>query len=212
MDVQRTGFDGLLVLDKAAWMTSRDVVNRALGWFPRGTRIGHTGTLDPLATGVLVLCIGIATRLTEYVQQMPKVYSASIKFGAASDTDDAEGTITPLPGGQSADSRRGGAGRLRALFVGRDRAGASRLLGRQGHGPARLRSGAPGQRSFLVAARRHDRRHRHRELFVPRPGDRSPLWQGDLHPFAGARSWRAPPAVAATSRPCARLQRSAASA
>jgi len=90
-------FDGLLVLDKPAGMTSRDAVNRALGWFPRGTRIGHTGTLDPLATGVLVLCIGAATRLAEYVQQMPKLYRAGIKLGATSDTDDATGIITRTP-------------------------------------------------------------------------------------------------------------------
>lgn len=89
--------DGLLVLDKPARLTSRDAVNRALGWFPRGARIGHTGTLDPLATGVLVLCVGTATRLAEYVQQMPKLYRATVKLGAASDTDDAEGSITPSP-------------------------------------------------------------------------------------------------------------------
>jgi tRNA pseudouridine55 synthase len=96
-DVQRPGFDGLLVLDKPVGLTSRDAVNRALGWFPRGTRIGHTGTLDPLATGVLVLCIGAATRLTEYIQQMSKLYRAGIKLDATSDTDDAQGTITPTP-------------------------------------------------------------------------------------------------------------------
>lgn len=87
---------GLLVLDKPAGITSRDAVNRAQRWLPRGTRIGHTGTLDPLATGVLVLCIGNATRLTEYVQRMPKTYRAGIVLGARSDTDDADGTITPV--------------------------------------------------------------------------------------------------------------------
>ena len=99
--MQRPDFDGLLVLDKPAGMTSRDAVNRALGWFPRGTRVGHTGTLDPLATGVLVLCVGVATRLTEYVQQMDKTYQAGLRLGARSDTDDADGTITrtnaPMP-------------------------------------------------------------------------------------------------------------------
>lgn len=90
------GFDGLLVLDKPVRLTSRDAVNRALGWFPRRTRIGHTGTLDPLATGVLVLCIGQATRLCEYVQDMPKVYAASVKLGAVSPTDDADGIVTPM--------------------------------------------------------------------------------------------------------------------
>src|SRR5450631_2017841 len=91
-----SGFDGLLVIDKPTGMTSRDVVNRAQRWFPPRTRIGHTGTLDPLATGVLVLAIGSATRLTEYVQRMGKFYSASITLGAVSDTDDADGQIAPI--------------------------------------------------------------------------------------------------------------------
>ncbi|MCI0465023.1 MAG: tRNA pseudouridine(55) synthase TruB [Gemmataceae bacterium] len=87
---------GLLVLDKPGGMTSREAVDRTLRWFPRGTRIGHTGTLDPLATGVLVLCIGTATRFTEYVQRMAKTYRAGILLGARSDTDDSDGTITPV--------------------------------------------------------------------------------------------------------------------
>lgn len=90
-------FHGLLVLDKPAGMTSREAVDRALGWFPSGTRIGHTGTLDPLATGVLVLTVGIATRLAEYVQRMEKTYRTTIRLGATSASDDAEGTITPTP-------------------------------------------------------------------------------------------------------------------
>src|SRR5438128_11330048 len=92
-----TSFDGLLVVDKPGGITSRDAVNRAQRWFPRGTKLGHTGTLDPLATGVLVLCAGSATRLTEYVQQMAKTYRTSIRLGAGSDSDDADGTITPRP-------------------------------------------------------------------------------------------------------------------
>lgn len=91
------GSHGLLVIDKPTGQTSRAVVNRAQRWFPRGTRLGHTGTLDPLATGVLVLCVGVATRLTEYVQQMGKTYRAGITLGARSDTDDADGRITPTP-------------------------------------------------------------------------------------------------------------------
>jgi tRNA pseudouridine55 synthase len=90
-------WDGLLVIDKPGGITSRDAVDRAQGWFPRGVKIGHTGTLDPLATGVLVLCVGMATRLTEFVQRMPKLYRAGILLGAASDTDDADGVITPTP-------------------------------------------------------------------------------------------------------------------
>ena len=88
--------DGLLVLDKPGGVTSRDAVDRALRWFPRGTRIGHTGTLDPLATGVLVLCLGAATRLAEYVQRMSKTYRAGLRLGARSDTDDADGVVTPV--------------------------------------------------------------------------------------------------------------------
>jgi tRNA pseudouridine55 synthase len=90
-------YHGLLVVDKPGGMTSRDAVDRAQRWFPRGTRIGHTGTLDPLATGVLVLCVGVATRLTEYVQHMGKTYHAGLILGARSDTDDADGTITAAP-------------------------------------------------------------------------------------------------------------------
>ena len=88
---------GLLVLDKPAGITSRDAVDRAARWFPRKTKIGHAGTLDPLATGVLVLAIGQATRLIEYVQAMAKAYRTSIRLGATSDTDDADGTVTMNP-------------------------------------------------------------------------------------------------------------------
>jgi tRNA pseudouridine55 synthase len=87
--------NGLLVIDKPLRMTSRDAVNIAWRWLPRGTRIGHTGTLDPLASGVLVLCIGIATRLAEYVQRMEKVYRAQLCLGVRSSTDDGEGRLTP---------------------------------------------------------------------------------------------------------------------
>ena len=73
--------DGLLVIDKPAGMTSRDAVNIAQKWFPRRTKIGHTGTLDPLATGVLVLCIGSATKLADRVQSLGKSYRTRILLG-----------------------------------------------------------------------------------------------------------------------------------
>src|SRR6476646_9005527 len=76
---------GLLVLDKPPGITSRDALDRAAKWFPRKTKVGHAGTLDPLATGVLVLPIGHATRLIEYVQAMPKVYRTRIRLGATRD-------------------------------------------------------------------------------------------------------------------------------
>lgn len=63
---------------------------------PKGTRIGHTGTLDPLASGLLVLLIGRATRLSRYVTGLDKTYTATARFGTVSDTLDADGEITPL--------------------------------------------------------------------------------------------------------------------
>jgi tRNA pseudouridine55 synthase len=87
---------GFLVIDKPGGMTSRDIVNRAQGWFPRRTKLGHTGTLDPLATGVLVLAVGAGTRLTEYVQDMGKTYRTRLVLGATSSTDDADGTVAAV--------------------------------------------------------------------------------------------------------------------
>ena len=91
-----TTYHGLLVLDKPSGITSRAAVDQAEAWFPRKTRIGHTGTLDPLATGVLVLCLGDATRLTEYVQDMKKTYRTTVLLDARSDTDDADGKVERL--------------------------------------------------------------------------------------------------------------------
>ena len=89
--------NGLLVIDKPSGMTSRDAVNRVQRWFPKGTKIGHTGTLDPLATGVLVVCVGAATRLADYVQAMGKSYESRFRLGATSTTDDADGAVTETP-------------------------------------------------------------------------------------------------------------------
>ena len=83
--------DGLLVLDKPGGVTSRDVVDLAQRWFPRGTRIGHTGTLDPMATGVLLLVVGKATRLTKFESAGDKSYDAVVRFGFTTDTADAQG-------------------------------------------------------------------------------------------------------------------------
>ena len=89
--------NGFLVIDKPGGMTSRAVVNRVQLWFPRRTKIGHTGTLDPLATGVLVLCIGTATKLADRVQAMAKQYETRVRFGATSNTDDADGVMVESP-------------------------------------------------------------------------------------------------------------------
>jgi tRNA pseudouridine55 synthase len=97
-EIDVSNVNGLLVIDKPGGITSRDAVDRVQTWFPPGTRIGHTGTLDPLATGVLVLCVGTATRLVEYVQRMGKTYQATITLGARSDTDDADGVVISVEG------------------------------------------------------------------------------------------------------------------
>lgn len=86
---------GILNVNKPAGPTSRDVVNRALR-LTRPAKAGHAGTLDPLATGVLVICVGQATRLIQYVQRMPKTYRATFLLGRRSDTDDIEGQVVPV--------------------------------------------------------------------------------------------------------------------
>lgn len=86
---------GLLNVHKPAGITSRDVVNRVQR-LVKPHKAGHAGTLDPLATGVLVVCVGQATRLIEYVQRMPKRYIGTFLLGRQSETEDIEGTVVPL--------------------------------------------------------------------------------------------------------------------
>ncbi|MGE3820364.1 MAG: tRNA pseudouridine(55) synthase TruB [Isosphaeraceae bacterium] len=83
---------GVLNLNKPTGVTSRNVVDQ-VARLVRKTKVGHAGTLDPLATGVLVVCVGSATRLIEYVQRMPKTYRTVVRLGATSDTLDADGQI-----------------------------------------------------------------------------------------------------------------------
>lgn len=80
---------GILNLNKPQGWTSRDAVNRVEA-LAAEVKAGHAGTLDPLATGVLVVCLGPATRLIRYIQQMPKVYRATFLLGRQSDSDDTE--------------------------------------------------------------------------------------------------------------------------
>lgn len=92
-DQMKDSVSGVLVIDKPVGMTSHDVVQI----IRRGTNIrraGHTGTLDPRASGVLVVLIGPAVRLSEYVSASDKRYQATIRLGSSTDTFDAEGTIT----------------------------------------------------------------------------------------------------------------------
>jgi tRNA pseudouridine55 synthase len=83
---------GLLLVDKPAGMTSHDVVQHVRRIY-RERSIGHLGTLDPFATGLLVLLLGRATRLATFIDGDPKVYEATIRFGTETDTDDATGTV-----------------------------------------------------------------------------------------------------------------------
>jgi tRNA pseudouridine55 synthase len=85
--------EGVLPVWKPAGMTSHDVVARVRR-IVREKRIGHTGTLDPQVTGVLPLCIGYATRLVEFLQELPKTYVAKLVIGIATDTEDLTGTVT----------------------------------------------------------------------------------------------------------------------
>lgn len=84
---------GFLNINKPFGITSHDVVAKIRRTF-KLKKVGHAGTLDPLATGVLVVCVGDATRLSDYVMHSQKTYAAQVKFGEATTTYDAEGKIT----------------------------------------------------------------------------------------------------------------------
>lgn len=85
--------DGILNVDKPSGMTSHDVV-AVIRKMARLRKVGHAGTLDPLATGVLLVCLGRATRASEYLMRSPKTYRATLQLGIATTTHDAEGEIT----------------------------------------------------------------------------------------------------------------------
>src|SRR5512132_4499683 len=90
----KNAISGVLVVDKPVGLTSHDVVQIVR----KGTNIrraGHTGTLDPRASGVLVILIGPAVRLSEYVSASDKRYQAIVRLGARTDTFDADGKVTP---------------------------------------------------------------------------------------------------------------------
>jgi tRNA pseudouridine55 synthase len=95
------GPSGFLVVDKPAGLTSHDVVDAARRWF-RTRRVGHLGTLDPQATGVLPLAVRDATKLVPFVPGSPKVYRGAIRLGVETDTLDGDGRVVarhegPLP-------------------------------------------------------------------------------------------------------------------
>src|SRR5678815_1885841 len=88
-------FNGVINLDKPAGISSARAVDRVKRHLPRRTRIGHAGTLDPFATGVLLLLVGKATKLCEKLMDQPKQYEAMVKLGATTETldPDSEGIV-----------------------------------------------------------------------------------------------------------------------
>lgn len=110
--------DGLLLIDKEPGLTSHDVVQRARRLL-RQKKIGHCGTLDPDATGLLLLTLGTATRLTRFLIRAPKVYCGVIRFGVVTDTYDASGRVlSEAPAAAVAALQRDEVTRAMRAFVG----------------------------------------------------------------------------------------------
>ena len=129
--------DGIVIVDKPAGLTSHTVVARIRRL--AGTRkVGHAGTLDPMATGVLVVGLNRATRLLGHLQLADKSYDATILLGASTTTDDAEGEVV-LDGACRRDHGRGDRGGGGGVPR-RDLAGAVEGLRDQGRRAARVRT------------------------------------------------------------------------
>jgi tRNA pseudouridine55 synthase len=86
--------DGILLIDKPAGITSHDVVAAVRRSLERGTKVGHAGTLDPFATGLLIVLVGRATKAQDRFMRLPKRYETEARLGAVSSTGDTEGEIT----------------------------------------------------------------------------------------------------------------------
>ncbi len=135
--------DGLLVVDKPAGPTSHDVVARVRRAL-REQRVGHTGTLDPAATGVLPLVVGRATRLAQFLSGSDKSYEAVIRFGFSTDTGDAQGRalgvqrVTELPSRETIDAALDA---FRGTFLQQPPAfSAKKIDGKRSHKLARARA------------------------------------------------------------------------
>ncbi len=135
--------DGLLVVDKPAGPTSHDIVARVRRAL-REQRVGHTGTLDPAATGVLPLVVGRATRLAQFLSGSDKSYEAVIRFGFSTDTGDAQGRalgvqrVTELPSRETIDAALDA---FRGTFLQQPPAfSAKKIDGKRSHKLARARA------------------------------------------------------------------------
>ena len=137
--------DGLLVVDKPAGPTSHDVVARVRRALDE-RRVGHTGTLDPAATGVLALVLGRATRLAQFLSGSGKSYEAVVRFGFATDTGDAQGRPREAAGGAprpSRDAIDAALGEFRGTFLQQPPAfSAKKIGGKRSHKLARARQTA----------------------------------------------------------------------
>ena len=149
---------GVLLVDKPGGMTSHDVVSRARRAL--GTRkIGHAGTLDPMATGLLLLGVGPATRLLTYLVGLDKTYEATIRLGASTDSDDADGVVTAA------------ADHADVASLGRDRIAASvaRLTGSISQVPSTVSAiKVNGRRAYDLARAGEEVELRAREVVVSR--------------------------------------------
>ena len=139
----RRRVDGVLLLDKPAGLSSNAALQRAKHLYA-AEKAGHTGTLDPLATGLLPLCFGDATKFAQTLLDAPKEYVATVRFGVATTTGDAEGDTR-------AHVRRG-------VFAGRARVGIDALRRPDSPDPAGVR-GAQIPRPQLLRVRPRRRRH-----------------------------------------------------
>jgi tRNA pseudouridine55 synthase len=146
---------GLIVVDKPGGMTSHDVVARVRR-LARTRRVGHGGTLDPMATGVLVIGVGRATRLLTYVIGSDKVYRATIRLGQSTVTDDAEGDVISAAPADGVDDEP-------------IRAGLAALTGRISQVPSAVSAiKVNGQRSYARVRAGQDVALRPREVTVAR--------------------------------------------
>jgi len=139
-----TAPDGVLIVDKPAGMTSHDVVATVRRRLPRKTKVGHTGTLDPFATGVLPVVIGKATRLSQFLTASRKQYLATVTFGEATDSGDLMGVMTETASPAA----------LAGLTEAAVHAALATFVGRHAQlPPAHSAKKVDGQRAYVLARR-----------------------------------------------------------
>lgn len=179
----------IAVIDKPLEWTSSDVVRKikfALrrAGYPK-IKVGHAGTLDPLATGILLVCIGKATKMADALQAEEKEYVADLMLGATTPSFDLEHPIDRTYPLRTYHARSGRGGT--PLAHRRTAANPAPLFGQEGRRRPGLRAGPRGRRGGTAqSAHQHLRNGAHgiRPAPHPHPG---PVQQGDLHPFAGRR-------------------------